>query len=153
MLDFHIQDSLNLSKLISNKPLTIMDMGSGSGFPSVIVAISNPKNWVLAVESKSKKAAFLSYVGKELQLPNFEVINMDVREFIAVRKPRPQIVTAKAFTSYEEIQKIIRPLVRPGLTLMVPISKAQYETLSQISGVSFDLTYFQTGFYYVRDQY
>ena len=153
MLDFHVQDSVNLSRLISNKSVTVMDMGSGSGLPSVVLAISNPKNWVVAVESKGKKAAFLNHVGRELGLSNYEVVNMDVREFIAVRKPRPQVVTAKAFTSYAEIQKIIRPLVRPGLSLMIPISKAQCEALSEISGVTFDLTYSEDGFFYVREQY
>lgn len=152
-LDFHVQDSLYLAQLVSNQPFEVMDMGSGSGFPSVILAIMNPRNQVTAVESKVKKADFLSWVGRELSLENYRVVNQDVREYIARGKPNPHVVTAKAFASYEDISKIIRPLLGKKMRLIVPISKAQYEELAVVPRVSFDLSFSQEGFYYLLNRY
>ncbi len=56
-LPFHIQDSLNLAEM-ANHAKIIVDMGSGSGFPSVIMAIQNPQSQVVAIESKGKKRRF-----------------------------------------------------------------------------------------------
>ena len=42
-LDFHVQDCLTLAGLIGNDPVRVLDIGSGSGFPAVIIAIKNPK--------------------------------------------------------------------------------------------------------------
>jgi 16S rRNA (guanine527-N7)-methyltransferase len=59
--DRHIQDSLQLFRL-QPAPLTWMDMGSGAGFPGVVMAIclaEKGSGWVHLVESNYKKASFL----------------------------------------------------------------------------------------------
>ena len=72
-LDFHIQDCINIAKLIGNEKIKVMDVGSGAGLPAVIMAILNHKNEVTAVESKSRKTNFLEIVKKELALDNLVI--------------------------------------------------------------------------------
>ena len=61
-LPFHIQDGVTLATLIGNNKKRVLDIGSGSGLPAVIIAIINPKNHVTAVESKSRKTIFLDQI-------------------------------------------------------------------------------------------
>jgi 16S rRNA (guanine527-N7)-methyltransferase len=65
-LDFHIQDCITLANLIGNQTISVVDFGSGSGLPSIIIAISNPNNQVVAVESKSRKSVFCRRLLKSL---------------------------------------------------------------------------------------
>ena len=60
-LNFHIEDSQEIAKIIKNTKQTIIDIGSGSGLPSIIIAIENPNNKVIAVESKSRKIDEIDY--------------------------------------------------------------------------------------------
>ena len=55
----HIADSLQLVDLVPPGALTWIDLGSGAGFPGLVVAIARPDTEVTLVESNKKKAAFL----------------------------------------------------------------------------------------------
>ncbi|MFT5171408.1 MAG: 16S rRNA (guanine527-N7)-methyltransferase, partial [Candidatus Marinamargulisbacteria bacterium] len=101
-LPFHIDDSKVLAGLISNKPLTVFDFGSGSGLPSAIIAILNPNNTVYAIESKSRKSKFLCQVAESLSLTNYKIVNQNIIEFARESRPKPDIITAKAFGPIEK---------------------------------------------------
>lgn len=66
----HILDSAQLADLIpADRPITILDMGSGAGFPGLVLAIlglDQGRQWAVhLVESDSRKAAFLATVARE----------------------------------------------------------------------------------------
>jgi 16S rRNA (guanine(527)-N(7))-methyltransferase RsmG len=129
-LNFHIQDCINIANIIGNKEYDVLDMGSGSGLPSAIVAIINPLNHVYAIESKSKKYKFLSQVKDTLKLTNFFPVCMDINEYISTYTPMPHFVTAKAFAPYEKIQAICKRLSgKNNPLLIVPISAEQQADL------------------------
>ena len=52
-----------------------MDLGSGGGFPGLVIGISKPKNKICLVETSRKKAYFLKKTINTLKLKNIEVIN------------------------------------------------------------------------------
>jgi 16S rRNA (guanine527-N7)-methyltransferase len=54
----HIIDSLQLLKFISDKDIILVDIGSGAGFPGIVLSIAGVKT-VTLIESNAKKAAFL----------------------------------------------------------------------------------------------
>ncbi len=56
--DRHINDSLQLSKFILNKNLSIVDLGTGAGLPGLILSIYGHKN-IMLVDSKFKKIKFI----------------------------------------------------------------------------------------------
>ena len=71
----HILDSLYVMKLnIVSQCETILDIGSGAGFPGMIINIYTNKDTTL-IESNSKKAFFLQLVKQRLGLKNLTVIN------------------------------------------------------------------------------
>lgn len=63
----HILDSIQISSFIKNKDSKIVDIGSGAGFPGIILAIQKFSN-VSLVDSNIKKINFLKYIKKELGL-------------------------------------------------------------------------------------
>ena len=68
----HLLDSLSLANNIEGN--TIMDVGSGAGFPGIPLARILPKNKVILVESKKKKAQFILESSQALGLDNVLVI-------------------------------------------------------------------------------
>ena len=128
-LPFHIEDSIHIADLISNQNHTVMDMGSGSGLPSIPIAIHNPNNLVFAIETRHKKCDFLRHIKKELDLKNFEVIQNNVLDFSYKNKQTPQFVTAKAFAPTPKAIALAKKLGGPGAQLIVPISNNQKASL------------------------
>jgi 16S rRNA (guanine527-N7)-methyltransferase len=128
-LGFHTQDCEHLSSLLPENTQTIIDLGSGSGLPSVILAIKNPNITVTAVESKSRKTNFLFHVKQELNLNNLTIINDNIHEWIHKSSPKADVITAKAFAPHEKALKIAKKLAKPNSSLIIPISEDQAITL------------------------
>ena len=76
----HIKDSAQLAKYIPQN-VNIIDLGSGAGFPGVVLAILG---WnVTCIESIGKKTKFLSCLKQELDLPNLNIINDRIENFLS----------------------------------------------------------------------
>ena len=92
----HIADSAQLADFIP-KDAKIIDLGSGAGFPGVVLAILG---WdVTCVESISKKTNFLNTLKQELDLPNLTIINDRIENFLSKTPANTGnfIFTARAF--------------------------------------------------------
>ncbi len=124
-LPFHVEDSVHLARVLGVGVSVIADMGSGSGLPSVILAILNPGRQVVAIESKEKKRVFLREVKRSLGLSNFEIFDGDVQAFLAQKQYRPAYYTAKAFAPLEKLKMYLRPVRRSSAAVCVPISLTQ----------------------------
>src|SRR5580698_11231452 len=68
----HFGESLFAAQYLGLCP-TLLDFGSGAGFPGLPIAILKPEIAVTLAESQNKKATFLREVIRTLQLPNAEV--------------------------------------------------------------------------------
>ncbi|MDA1353353.1 MAG: class I SAM-dependent methyltransferase [bacterium] len=127
-LAFHIKDSQIIANLIGNQQQRVVDMGSGSGLPSIVIAICNPTSTVIAVESKNRKRLFLHLAKKELRLTNFHVHEGDVQSYLAQSKEKKEkidIYTAKAFAPLYKIEKILNTMRKTAYKLIVPYSVDQ----------------------------
>lgn len=92
----HIQDSAQLAKYLP-KDVKIIDLGSGAGFPGVVLAILG---WnVTCIESISKKTNFLSALKEELDLPNLTIVNDRIENFLSKTLVNTEdfVFTARAF--------------------------------------------------------
>lgn len=92
----HFADSAQLADILP-KDCTIADMGSGAGFPGVVLAILGFD--IICIESIGKKANFLSEMKIQLDLPNMTVFHGRLEDFIKDRKKsgKELIFTARAF--------------------------------------------------------
>jgi 16S rRNA (guanine527-N7)-methyltransferase len=76
----NIEDSLFPTTFIE-KPSSILDVGTGAGFPGLILAIAYPDVRTVLCEPRKKRASFLKYVAMELELSNVEVVKMRVEDY------------------------------------------------------------------------
>lgn len=76
----NIEDSIYPTNFIE-KPSSILDVGTGAGFPGMILAIAYPDVKTVLCEPRQKRASFLKYVAMELQLSNVEVVKKRVEEY------------------------------------------------------------------------
>jgi len=107
----HIADSAQLADFLP-AGCEIIDLGSGAGFPSVVLAIFGWR--VTATESIGKKVMFLNEVKKQLNLDNLEIYHGRVEDYIAaLPKNKKYIFTARAFA----------PLIK----ILDYVSKTNYE--------------------------
>ncbi len=76
----NIDDSLFPTTFI-DKPSSILDVGTGAGFPGMILAIAYPDVRTVLCEPRQKRASFLKYVAMELELSNVEVVKKRVEQY------------------------------------------------------------------------
>ena len=95
-----VKESLQINPHISKQD-TILDIGSGGGFPGVVIAISNPKTQTHLVESNQKKAYFLKQTKHDLSLDNLTVHNQRIETHNNLGEF--SLITARAFATIEKI--------------------------------------------------
>jgi 16S rRNA (guanine527-N7)-methyltransferase len=88
----HVLDSLQILPLIPRTASTLVDLGSGAGFPGLIVAAARPHLQVRLVEADARKCAFLAEVAR-VAAPGAQIINARIESLSA--EP-VDVVTARA---------------------------------------------------------
>ena len=103
----HIADSAQLADVIP-VGTKIVDLGSGAGFPGVVLAVLDYD--VTCIESIGKKTDFLNAVKKELKLDNLIIYHGRVEDFLREKagKSRDFVFTARAFAPLVKILDYVR---------------------------------------------
>jgi 16S rRNA (guanine527-N7)-methyltransferase len=129
----HVLDALlavsALREICGDKP-SLLDLGSGGGFPGLPLAVALPAGRAALVDSIGKKAAFLRVVADAVK----DVVQVDVlaerAEDLADEPDQREawdVVTARAVGSVAEVAELGLPLVRVGGHLVAWKSKAESE--------------------------
>jgi 16S rRNA (guanine527-N7)-methyltransferase len=129
-LPYHIENSLKILEVAPNHTLSILDIGSGSGLPVIPLAIAAPHIQITAVESKSRKTKFLSGVKETLELHNLTVVTANIHEYVAKSRPRPSVITAKAFAPLVRLLPLLKTLAYTHAQVIIPISERQADALA-----------------------
>lgn len=116
----HFIDSLQLTPLIPESSKTLYDLGSGAGFPGLVLAMARPELAVTMIESDERKGAFLTAVSHETKTP-VTVLSARIEKAVA-DLPAPDVVTARALAALPDLLTYILPwaLANPGLTCIFP---------------------------------
>lgn len=93
----HFYDSLTLSKIIDlTKDMTLCDVGTGAGFPGIVLKIVYPNLKITLVDSQAKRINFLKELIKKLELKNIEVVNARMEEYSKKTEEKFDIITSRA---------------------------------------------------------
>ncbi len=84
------------------KPESILDIGSGAGFPGLILKIINPEIDICLVESNRKKTLFLKEVAEQLDI-NPQIINKRIEDFKNETEKTFDVIVSRAVTSLKQI--------------------------------------------------
>ncbi len=96
----HFYDSLTLNKVVNLKEVkTLCDVGTGAGFPGVVLKIVFPNLKVTLIDSLLKRVNYLNEIIKELGLDNIEAIHSRGEDY----KGSFDIVTSRAVANIEKL--------------------------------------------------
>ncbi len=108
----HFYDSLTISKVIDlSKVNTLCDVGTGAGFPGLVLKIVFPNLKVTLVDSLNKRINFLNEVIKKLGLENINTIHVRAEEYSKTVREKYDVVTARAVASLPILMEYCVPLV------------------------------------------
>jgi 16S rRNA (guanine527-N7)-methyltransferase len=111
----HMLDSAQLRPLIPDGAQSLIDLGSGAGFPGLVLAILGVRS-VELVEADSRKAAFLREAARVVEA------NVAIRpcRVAAVPPHAVDIVTARALAPLDRLLDLAEPFIGPGTWCLFP---------------------------------
>lgn len=109
----HFLDSiLLLVKFDIEKNAKILDIGTGAGFPGVILKIFRPDLDITLLDSNNKKITFLNELIKKLELNNIMAVNDRAENFIKTNREGFDYVTSRAVSSLNVLSELSIPFVK-----------------------------------------
>jgi 16S rRNA (guanine(527)-N(7))-methyltransferase RsmG len=128
----HVVDSLQLLPLLpveDDGPAPLLDIGSGAGFPGLVLAVATGRDTGL-VEADKRKAAFLAEASGRLGLSNVEVHAKRIED---AALPRTRVLTARALAPLPELLRHAHALLSPGGVALFPKGRTAEEELTSAS--------------------
>jgi 16S rRNA (guanine527-N7)-methyltransferase len=111
----HVLDSAQLAPLLPEGSLRVADIGSGAGFPGLVLAVLRPDIELNSIESDGRKSSFQREAARIMGLTN---VVFHVKRIEAVSIPPVDVVTARALASLSELLGMaLRLLKADGLCL------------------------------------
>ena len=108
----HFYDSLTLVKVYDlSKEVNVLDVGSGGGFPGIVLAIVYPNLKVTLLDSNHKKSDFQKYIVDNLKLNNVLVVN-DRAENYYKKGIQYDLVVARAVANLSVLSELCIPFVK-----------------------------------------
>lgn len=113
----HFVDSVSLIKAIPDidkKEYTLIDVGSGAGFPGVPLKIVFPKLRVVLLDSLNKRVSFLNEVIAQLQLQDIEAVHGRAEDFAKKKEYREafDLCVSRAVANLSTLSEYCLPFVR-----------------------------------------
>ena len=132
----HFYDSLTLIKAIDlNKNLYVCDIGTGAGFPGIVLKIVFPNLKIVLVDSLGKRIEFLNEVIKKLNLTNIITINERAEIYIKNNIEKFDLITCRAVSKLN----IISEICIPGLKIngyFIPMKAQTGEEIKNIGCIN-----------------
>jgi 16S rRNA (guanine527-N7)-methyltransferase len=109
----HFYDSLTLIKAIDlRRDLTLCDVGTGAGFPGIVLKICFPRVKVTLVETLQKRVRFLYLVKEKLNLKDLFICRERAEIFARNNRNKYDIVTSRAMARLNILNEMCIPLVK-----------------------------------------
>ena len=111
----HFYDSLTISKSIDlNKEENLCDLGSGAGFPGIVLKIFYPNLKITLIDSLEKRIKFLNTVIEKLNLKEIEAIHIRIEDYAKENIEKFDVVTARAVAPLNILLELGINLVKVG---------------------------------------
>ena len=111
----HFYDSLTLSLALDvTKPINLVDVGAGAGFPSIPNAIVFNNLNVTIIDALNKRINFLNELIAKLKLNNAKALHARAEEYAVFHREEADVVTARAVARLNILAELCIPLVKVG---------------------------------------
>ena len=103
----HFFDSLTLYKEVNlNETLYLCDVGTGAGFPGIVLKICFPKLNITLVDSLQKRVNYLNTIIEELNLADIRAYHVRMEDFSKLNEEKFDIITARAVANMNTLLEI-----------------------------------------------
>jgi 16S rRNA (guanine527-N7)-methyltransferase len=128
----HIVDSAQLLPHVPRETCSPwMDLGSGAGFPGLVVAAMRPECRIVLVESRTRRADWLSRACEQLELSLVDVAAMRLERM----ESRPvSVISARAFAPLEKLLDLSARFSTESTRWLLPKGRSAREELSALGG-------------------
>ena len=110
----HLLDCAALLAQADMRGKTVIDVGTGAGFPGIVLAILEPSARFTLLDSLGKRVDFLREVCEQLGLKNVTCVHARAEEFAAGHRERFDIATSRAVAQLNVLSELTLPLVKVG---------------------------------------
>ena len=108
----HFYDSLTITKVVDLKKYnTLIDIGTGAGFPGMVLKVFFPHLNITLLDSNNKKTKFLSELKEKLNL-EVNIVNSRVEDYSKVNLNKFDIVTSRAVANLRVLSELSLPLIK-----------------------------------------
>lgn len=108
----HFYDSILIKNSIDLKNKRLVDVGTGAGFPGLVLKIIEPSLEVILVEPTTKRCNFLQKVIDTLKLDKIEIINDRAENCVKLIREKNDIVTARAVSNLSILLELLTPFAK-----------------------------------------
>jgi 16S rRNA (guanine527-N7)-methyltransferase len=126
----HFGESMYL-KLFRQLRGTLLDVGSGAGFPGLALKIAEPRSLTILLEPVAKKRAFLKEVVRECRLEGVDVRSERVEQFCSERRPALNTMTVRAVGAFESVLSSAIQCLGSDSQLCLWLTRHEGEVLSE----------------------
>ena len=128
----HFYDSLTIAKVIDLKKInSLCDIGTGAGFPGLVLKIVFPNLKITLLDSLNKRIEFLKVVIDKLNLNNIEVIHSRAEEYALKNRNKFDVTTARAVAHTSILLEYAIPLTKIN-GYFIPLKANMTEELKEI---------------------
>ena len=110
----HFLDSAALLTLADLKGKTVVDVGTGAGFPGMPMKILEPSIQLTLLDSLGKRITFLQEVCDKLGLTDVQCVHARAEEFAAEHRQSFDFAVSRAVANLSVLGELCLPLVKPG---------------------------------------
>ena len=126
----HIADSAQLLRFVPRETSgTWLDLGTGAGFPGLVIAALQPDREVVLVESRARRIEWLERMAEELALQRCRV---EGRRLEMVKPFPARVISARAFAPLDKLLRLSAPFSTKATTYLLPKGRSAAQELHEL---------------------
>jgi 16S rRNA (guanine527-N7)-methyltransferase len=132
IIESHFLDSLTLLPQLdcAGRP-ELLDVGTGAGFPGLVLKAACPELVLTLVEPRAKRVTFLRHMARSLQLENVTIIEKRLEPALVGQLPSFPVITSRAVANISDFLELAAPFSPLGGTVLCMKGPKAEEEISQ----------------------